>query len=42
MRSYRDLLQAAKAEIDEADATGVQKLLDEGALLVDVRERDEW
>src|SRR6266542_5012894 len=42
MRSYRDLLQAAKAEIDEADATRVQELLGEGAVLVDVRERDEW
>ena len=42
MPSYRDLLQSVKAEIQEADATTVQRLLDEGALLVDVRERDEW
>ena len=42
MSSYRDLLQAAKAEIEEADATRVQALVDEGALVVDVRERDEW
>ena len=42
MPSYRDLLQSVKTEIQEADATTVQRLLDEGALLVDVRERDEW
>src|ERR671925_408485 len=42
MSSYRDLLQAVKAEIEEVDATGAQALVDEGALLIDVRERDEW
>src|SRR5262249_45959776 len=42
MPSYRDLLQAVKAEIEEANATRAQALLDEGAVLVDVRERDEW
>src|SRR5205807_194033 len=42
MSSYRDLLQAVKAEIEEADPTRAQALVDEGALLVDVRERDEW
>src|SRR5437763_2518946 len=42
MSSYRDLLQAAKAEIEEADAARAQVLIDEGALVVDVRERDEW
>jgi sulfur-carrier protein adenylyltransferase/sulfurtransferase len=42
MSSYRDLLQAAKAEIEEADPKRAQALVDEGALLVDVRERDEW
>src|SRR5689334_24625532 len=42
MSSYRDLLQAVKSEIEEADARGIQALVDEGALLVDVRERDEW
>src|SRR5215468_11163519 len=42
MPSYRDLLQAVKAEIEEANATRAQALLDEGAVIVDVRERDEW
>ena len=42
MSSYRDLLQAAKAEIEEGDAKRVQALIDEGSILVDVRERDEW
>src|SRR5436305_680274 len=42
MSSYRELLQAVKTEIEEADAFGAQSLLDEGAVLVDVRERDEW
>ena len=42
MSSYRELLQAVKAEIEEADASGAQTLVDEGAVLVDVRERDEW
>src|SRR5438876_4627562 len=42
MSSYRDLLQAAKARIEDADAPRAQALVDEGALLVDVRERDEW
>jgi molybdopterin/thiamine biosynthesis adenylyltransferase/rhodanese-related sulfurtransferase len=42
MSSYRDLLQAAKAGIEEADGKRAQALIDEGALLVDVRERDEW
>src|SRR5436305_7763517 len=42
MASYRDLLQAAKSEIEEADARNAQALLDDGAVLVDVRERDEW
>src|SRR5207244_6753291 len=31
-----------KAEIDEADAKRAQELVDDGAVLVDVRERDEW
>jgi sulfur-carrier protein adenylyltransferase/sulfurtransferase len=41
MPSYRDLLQQVKAEIEEVDSTGVRPLLD-SAVLVDVREEDEW
>src|SRR5207244_10342744 len=37
-----ELLKPVKTEIEEADASGAQKLLEDGALLVDVRERDEW
>jgi rhodanese-related sulfurtransferase len=42
--SYRELLQAAKASIEEVDASRAQELLngDDGPVLVDVRERDEW
>jgi molybdopterin/thiamine biosynthesis adenylyltransferase/rhodanese-related sulfurtransferase len=42
--TYRELLQAARAEIEEIDATGAQRLLadDDPPVLVDVRERDEW
>jgi molybdopterin/thiamine biosynthesis adenylyltransferase/rhodanese-related sulfurtransferase len=42
MASYRDLLQGVKAEIEEVDAKQAQELVDDGAVLVDVRERDEW
>src|SRR4051794_24065108 len=42
MPSYRDLLSSVKAEIDQADAQGAQALVEEGALLVDVREHEEW
>src|SRR5919201_2302429 len=42
MPNYRDLLRATKAEIEEVDARSAQELLDDGAVLVDVRERDEW
>ena len=42
MASYRDLLRSTKTEIEEVDARRAQDLLDEGAVLVDVRERDEW
>src|SRR4026208_291413 len=44
MPSYRDLLQAAKASVEEVDARRAQELLDadDAPLLVDVRERDEW
>jgi molybdopterin/thiamine biosynthesis adenylyltransferase/rhodanese-related sulfurtransferase len=40
MPTYRELLQRVKDEIDEVDARGAQDL--DGALFVDVRERDEW
>jgi molybdopterin/thiamine biosynthesis adenylyltransferase/rhodanese-related sulfurtransferase len=40
MPSYRDLLQRVKTEITEVDAREAQAL--DGAVWVDVRERDEW
>src|SRR5438094_10203324 len=40
MPSYREILQRVKAEITEADASDAQSV--EGAVWVDVRERDEW
>ncbi len=40
MPTYRELLQRVKGEIDEVDARGAQAL--DGALFVDVREREEW
>jgi sulfur-carrier protein adenylyltransferase/sulfurtransferase len=42
--TYRELLQAAKASIEEVDPRRARELLDakEAPLLVDVRERDEW
>src|SRR5438132_2884486 len=40
MPSYRELLQRVKGEIGEIDAREAQER--EGALYVDVRERDEW
>jgi molybdopterin/thiamine biosynthesis adenylyltransferase/rhodanese-related sulfurtransferase len=42
--SYRELLQAAKASVEEVNATRARELLDaeDAPLLVDVRERDEW
>jgi molybdopterin/thiamine biosynthesis adenylyltransferase/rhodanese-related sulfurtransferase len=40
MSTYRELLQAARAQISEIDAGGAQAL--PGALWVDVREADEW
>jgi sulfur-carrier protein adenylyltransferase/sulfurtransferase len=40
MPSYRELLQRVKGEIGEIDAREAQER--EGALFVDVRERDEW
>src|SRR5690349_10446860 len=44
MPTYRELLQEAKASIDEVDARRARELLDgdDPPLLVDVRERDEW
>jgi molybdopterin/thiamine biosynthesis adenylyltransferase/rhodanese-related sulfurtransferase len=44
MSSYRDLLSAARATVDEVDATGARELLEneQPPALVDVRERDEW
>ena len=41
MPNYRELLQQVKSEIEEVDATRAQDLLD-SAVLVDVREEDEW
>jgi sulfur-carrier protein adenylyltransferase/sulfurtransferase len=40
MPSYRDVLQRVKTEITEVDAREAQGL--DGAVWVDVRERDEW
>jgi sulfur-carrier protein adenylyltransferase/sulfurtransferase len=42
--TYRELLQQAKATIDEIDATSAHALGadEEGPNLIDVRERDEW
>jgi sulfur-carrier protein adenylyltransferase/sulfurtransferase len=43
MPSYRELLQQARAEIDEIDARRASDFLAaEEPLVVDVRERDEW
>jgi molybdopterin/thiamine biosynthesis adenylyltransferase/rhodanese-related sulfurtransferase len=42
MPSYRDLLKSVKTEIEETSAKGAKALVDDGALLVDVREHDEW
>ena len=44
MPTYRDLLQAVKAEITEIDAQSAHALLagDAAPVLVDVRELDEW
>ena len=42
MASFRELLQQAKASITEVDTAGGQELLDQGYLLLDVREPDEY
>ena len=42
MASFRELLQQAKASITEVDTAGGQELLDQGYLIFDVREPDEY
>jgi sulfur-carrier protein adenylyltransferase/sulfurtransferase len=44
MPSYRELLQRVRGEIDEVEAARAGELLsrDDGPLVIDVRERDEW
>ena len=43
MASYRELLQRVREEIEEVSASELDDLLrEDGAVLVDVRERDEW
>ncbi len=42
MASFRELLQQAKAAIDEVDTTRGEALLAEGYVLLDVREPDEF
>ena len=42
MTSFRDLLSAAKASITEVDTAGAAELVDEGAVVLDVREPDEY
>jgi molybdopterin/thiamine biosynthesis adenylyltransferase/rhodanese-related sulfurtransferase len=42
MASFRDLLKAAKAQIVEVDPAGAEQRLADGALLLDVREPDEY
>jgi sulfur-carrier protein adenylyltransferase/sulfurtransferase len=43
MPSYRELLQQAREEITEVDATRARELIDAGdLLLLDVRNQDEW
>src|SRR5919205_3352967 len=44
MVTYRDLLQATKAQIEEVDGRRAEELLEgeRPPVLVDVRERDEW
>jgi sulfur-carrier protein adenylyltransferase/sulfurtransferase len=42
MATYRELLSAVKAEIDEIDAAEGARLLEDGTLFLDVREQDEW
>ncbi|HZT65606.1 MAG TPA: molybdopterin-synthase adenylyltransferase MoeB [Acidimicrobiales bacterium] len=42
MPSFRELLAAAKSEIREVDTAEAERLIDDGALILDVREPDEY
>src|ERR687894_160362 len=42
MANFRDLLKAAKAEITEVDTSGAADRISQGALVLDVREPDEY
>ena len=42
MATFRDLLAAAKSEITEVDTAGAAAEIDGGALILDVREPDEY
>jgi molybdopterin/thiamine biosynthesis adenylyltransferase/rhodanese-related sulfurtransferase len=42
MATFRDLLSAAKAEINEVDTAGAADLIAKGSLVLDVREPDEY
>ncbi len=43
MPTYRELLQQVRAEISEIDARRAREVVDDGAaVIVDVREQDEW
>ena len=42
MATFRDLLRAAKADITEVDVDAGARLLDEGYVMLDVREPDEY
>jgi molybdopterin/thiamine biosynthesis adenylyltransferase/rhodanese-related sulfurtransferase len=42
MATFRDLLSAAKAEITEVDTSGAADRIAQGALVLDVREPDEY
>src|SRR6187431_3077912 len=42
MATFRDLLSAAKSEIVEVDTEGAASRIDDGALVLDVREPDEY
>ena len=42
MASFRELLEQAKARVDEVDPAGAEALLADGWELLDVREPDEF
>jgi rhodanese-related sulfurtransferase len=42
MATYRDLLSAAKAQINEVDTAGAAERIAAGALALDVREPEEF